>query len=75
MTMWSARCARPIYWRGRTIREGEEMELTDQQMRDLFAAGVIGAMRRLAATPGGGVEMAVIDAPEDTARTYRRRPR
>jgi len=69
MPVWSARCARPIYWRGRTIREGEELELTDQQMRDLFAAGVIGAMKRLAVA---AVETATIEAPETTARNYRR---
>ena len=71
MSMWTATVCRPIYWRGATIREGQTLELTDQQMRDLDRAGVIGNIKRVAAP----VAMAVTDPPENASRAYARRGR
>ena len=71
MSDWKATVSRAIVFKGVTVREGETLLLTDQQMRDLYGAGVIGAMKRVAP-----VEMATAaKAPEDASRNYGKRGR
>jgi hypothetical protein len=67
---YRAECVKEIYWGGKTYRRGEHITVMDGDVETLRDAGVIGDIKRITAE----VETAVITAPENTARNYRRKP-
>jgi hypothetical protein len=62
---------RQIIYKGRSYRPGDRIEILGTDVDTLREAGVIGAIKRLEST----VETAVVAAPEDASRNYKRRPR
>jgi len=67
---YRAECLKEIFWDGRTYRRGDRITVSDEDVETLRQASVIGDIVRVPA-----VELAIVDAPEDASRNYRRKGR
>lgn len=71
---YKATCTKEISWpekNGRTYRQDDTIIVSADDIQILSEAGVIGDIRKMVAE----VETAVIEAPENAARSYRTQKR
>jgi len=66
--MRSAFCTREIYWKGKTYKRGDPIEITKEDAYILFNAGVIGDLKKVQ-----DIEFAVREAPENAKKIYKKR--
>jgi len=72
MPKWyRATCVKEIYWAGQTYNMGSPIKITEEDARILRDAGVIGDIKEI----NIDVEQAVLEAPENASRNYRRKAR
>lgn len=69
MPIWySATLMKEIYWKGQTYRSGDKISVTEEDMRILNSASIVGDIRKIQET-----EFAVREAPENAKKTHRGR--
>lgn len=72
MPKWyRATCVKEIYWAGQTYNAGSPIKITEEDTQILRDAGVIGDIKEI----NIDVEQAVLEAPENASRNYRRKAR
>ena len=75
MPRWfKATCLKEIYWQGKTYSQHDKISVTEDDVRILSAAGVIGDVKKIEVA-ANTIEMAVRKAPENEAIPYRRKAR
>ena len=67
MNWYKATCLKEIYWKGKTYRSGDTINIIEEDVRILMQAGVVGGARKIQEK-----EFAVREVPENAMKTHRK---
>jgi len=68
---YKATCMKEIYWKGKTYRIRDKINIIEDDVYILTNAGVIGGIKKI--QPENRVEFAVEKAPENRKRTHHKK--
>lgn len=74
MPKWfKAVCLKEIYWKGKTYRQHDKINVIEEDVQILSSAGVLGDIKKIEIE--ANVETATREAPENAVLQYRKKGR
>lgn len=71
---YRAICLKEIYWSGKTYRQGDTINIIEDDTRTLQTANAIGDIRKISIADDK-IEFAITESPENAKQPYKRRGR